>query len=138
MVASHTSPTKEKILREVSASRIAVGRDFSSLRSELDYVSKARSSVKKHPFHWLGGAALAGFLFSGRRKRYTTTPKRRFWFFGKRINKEDAAIATVASGSGKGSTGSWIGLIKILLPILRPAFSAYAAKRLTDFATRVP
>jgi len=114
--------TKSQIIAEIDASRRAIARDFSALREELDFVEKSKQSVRKHSFAWLGGAALVGYVLSGRRK--------------KAANKLADPKASTPDKTSPGAFG-WgaflLAAFKIALPFLRPIFSAYAAKRLGAF-----
>jgi hypothetical protein len=117
--------TKESLLSELAKSRAALRRDLWAVGDELNLANRARRSVKRHPLAWLGAAAAVGYLVSGRR-----------------------APAKPPAGKAKAPTlktpparlGLWSlvwNIAKLLVPVLRPALSAYAAQKLGELATKV-
>ena len=121
--------SKKEILEELRRSRIAIARDTTSIAEGLNLTSKIRRSVTARPLAWLGSAAAIGYILAG--------PKTR--------------KAPPATRSKKGTSpekppaprGGWqilfhlfLNLGRILLPILRPAISAYAAQRLAELSAR--
>lgn len=119
---------KEEILAEIARSRDAIARDCTSVRAEVDVAARLRRSVRSHPLAWLGGAGALGYLIAGPKRR--TVVQR---------------VAAPAGKSGKPSRAprgpAWwatlLALVKFLLPFVRPALSAYAARRLGEFADKV-
>ncbi len=67
--SSHDVMKIDDLRLELDATRRTIRSDYSALRHELDFAGKAKRAVAEHPFPWLGGAAILGFLFSGRRRR---------------------------------------------------------------------
>ncbi|MEI6071234.1 MAG: hypothetical protein WCS31_05545 [Verrucomicrobiae bacterium] len=120
---------KSEILAELARSRAAIARDASVVRSHWDLAARARNAFQARPFAWLGGAAAVGYLFAGRRPRTKEAPK-------------------LARGNLKGPVKAEAGktrvfrdilfpLLRLAVPLLRPAVSAYAAKRFADFAAKL-
>lgn len=116
--------TREQILAELQSARQAVAREASSLRYELDYAAKARRWIGRNPAASLGIATLVGYLLSGkkqrREKRRSSRPER-----GK-----EAAVEAVKKTS-------WLalltGLVRFLMPVLRPVLLSFATRKLADF-----
>jgi hypothetical protein len=120
---------KAKILIELARSRAAIARDTASVRSELDLAAKLKNSVKARPFAWLGSAAAIGYILAGPKTRTKTVTK-----FVRGNSQAPAKAET------KKSHGFWnllLALLKLAVPVLRPALSAYAAKRFGDFSEKL-
>jgi len=111
--------TRSQLVAELDSSRRAIARDFSALRTELDFVEKSKRSVREHSFAWLGGAAVLGYVLSGRRKKKAQK-------LG--VTKPDPQQKTPLARFEWGAF--LLATFRIALPLLRPIFSAYAAKRL--------
>jgi len=121
--------SKKEILEELRLSRIAIARDTRSIAEGLNLTAKIRRSVTARPLAWLGSAAAIGYILAG--------PKTR---------KAPASTRSKKGTSPEKPTsprGGWqilfhlfLNLGRILLPILRPAISAYAAQRLADLSAR--
>lgn len=114
----------EDFRRELELSRAAISRDYASLRSELDFVAKAKRGVAKKPLPWLGGAAALGYLLAGRRRKRKERRKKA---------RQQASDAT-ESAARITVLGVLIATFRFLLPVLKPMISSYAAKRLGAFA----
>lgn len=116
-------------------SRMAIHRDFNSLHDELNVVRKIEKVVSRRPMAWLAGAALTGFVAAG-------------WRRGPAANKKSTPKGVMKSKRGKdddstelsqtsGALGLWAFLFatfKMLMPVMRPIFSAYASKRMAEMA----
>jgi hypothetical protein len=122
---------KEKILAEVNASRAAIARDFGSVRREVDVSEKLRRSVKLRPLAWLGGAAALGFFLAGPKTRTKTVVKH------VRGEKPVGKAGRGAVREPRSLLGILLALVRLIIPLLRPALSAYAARRLSEFAEKV-
>lgn len=122
---------KDKLLTELSRSRAAVVRDFSTVRSELDVAAKLRQSVKSRPFAWLGSAAALGYIIAG--------PKRRTRVITKTVHdrKSKEKLAKPEIRESRSLFGTLLMLFKIVSPLVRPALSAYAVRRFGDFAEKL-
>lgn len=124
--------TKEQLAAELELTRRAIARDAAGLRAELDIVEKLKHSVRSHPFAWLGSAGALGYIFAGPKTRtrrvvkFVRDPK----LDGKTESKKEAGrLATLL--------GIAFTVGKVALPFVKPAITAYAAKRLGDIAQRV-
>lgn len=119
----------QELLKEVQASRLAIERDIAAFKYRVDIPSRAKDSIRNKPLQWLGGAAAFGFFVSvlrPRRRRTQTLAKSR-------------AGADVIVDEKKSWTliGVLIALIKALMPLARPALTAFAAKRFTEMASKL-
>lgn len=122
---------KQEILEELRRSRIAIARDTSSIAEEMNLVSKIRRSVTARPLAWLGSAAALGYILAGPKTR--KVPKVVSNKKGAKPEKNEPA------GRGRyGFFGMLFNLAKFLLPLFRPALSAYAAQRLGELSSRFP
>jgi len=118
---------KSEILAELARSRAAIARDASAVRSHLDLAARARNAFQARPFAWLGGAAAVGYFFAGRRTRAKAAPKLA------RGNPQ----SPVKAGKTHVFRDILFPLLRLAVPLLRPAVSAYAAKRFADFAAKL-
>ncbi|MFZ4598274.1 MAG: hypothetical protein ACOYNN_06475 [Terrimicrobiaceae bacterium] len=122
---------KEKLIAEVALSRNAIVRDVASVRAEVDVTARLRQSVKSRPFAWLGSAAALGYMLAGPKRRTKVVVK------PGRDNKSPAKPAKPEIREPWNLVGTVFGLIKLLVPLVRPALSAYAARRIGDFAEKL-
>jgi len=120
--------TKEQLLSEIDRSRLAVSRDFRAIKGELDVASKVNLAFQKRPLAWLGGAAAVGWMIAGPRTR-TKIVKVGKEKSGNPAKREPARPA--------GLIGILLAIFKIAVPMLKPAFSAYAAKRFAEMASQL-
>ncbi len=123
---------KSEILAEVARSRAAIARDTAAVQAELDISARIQRSVKARPFAWMGGAAAIGYMLAGPKTRTKTVTKVVHDKSGSRGPKPKAA-----KEKSKGLFGILLSLLKLAIPLARPALSAYAAKRFGDFAERL-
>jgi len=120
---------KEKILAEIARSRAAIARDGAAVRNSLDFASKIKGSVRTRPFSWLGGATAIGYILAGSKIRTKTlTQDAR----GK-ISCEDPA----GTKKPRGFFGLLFGFVRLVFSLLRPALSAYAARRFSALAEKL-
>ena len=118
---------KEKILEDLRRSRAAIARDANAVVEEVNLVSKFKKSVRNQPLAWLGGAAALGWILAGPKTRVVTKTLK-----GKSL--EPAKKSRLS-----GAAGLWsilLSLFKIAYPLARPAISAYAARRVGEFAEK--
>ena len=123
--------SKQEILEELRRSRVAIARDTASIAEELDIVSKIRRSVTTRPLAWLGSAAALGYILAGPKTR--KAPKTVSVKKGAKLEKPETARSGWQS-----FFGVLFNLAKFLLPLFRPALSAYAAQRLGELSSRFP
>lgn len=116
--------TKDALLLEIARSRAAIARDFRGTSEELDVGAKILRSYRKKPFYWLGAAAAIGWMVAGpkRTKQIVKVP------VGKMHGRKTDNVRKA------GIFGLLITLIRIALPLAKPALSAYAAKRVAEIA----
>lgn len=121
--------SKQEILEELRRSRKAIARDTASIAEELNLVSKIRRSVTARPLAWLGSAAAIGYILSGpkTRKAPKIIPDKK----GSKPDKPETA-----RNGWQSIFGVLFNLAKFLLPLFRPALSAYAAQRLGELSSR--
>ena len=117
--------TKAELLADVARSRAAILRDTAAVRSELDLAAKIQNSVRSRPFAWLGGAAVAGYFFAGPK---TVT---------KYVRGKSGEPVRKSEKKPRGFFHVLLSLLKLALPLVRPALTAYAAKRFGDFAQKL-
>jgi len=117
--------TKNQILEELRRSRAAIARDAAAVADEVNLASKVKKSVRARPLAWLGGAAAIGWILAGPKTRVVT----------KSAKGKSSALPEKSRPAG--IWGFLLALFKILLPLARPALSAYAARRLGEMAEKV-
>ncbi len=118
---------KEKILEDLRRSRAAIARDANAVVEEVNLVSKLKKSVRNRPLAWLGGAAALGWVLAGPKTRIVTKTVK-----GKSL--EPAKKSRLS-----GAAGLWsilLALFKIAYPLARPALTAYATRRVGEFAEK--
>ena len=121
--------SKAELLAAVARSRIAIRRDSSAVRAELDVAAKIQNSVRSRPFAWLGGAAAIGYLLAGPKTRTKTVTKL--------VREKSGQPARESKKKPRGFFHLLLSLLKLAVPLVRPALSAYAAKRFGDFAQKL-
>jgi hypothetical protein len=112
----------DDIRRSLDASRRAIQRDYAALRGELDFATKAKKAVVAHPLRWMGGAALFGYVLSGRKKqkaRHRGSPG---------VEAETVKKITFLS--------VLLGVLRFLLPLAKPTLTAMATQKLAAYAGR--
>jgi len=123
---------KSEILAELARSRAAITRDTAAVQARLDLSAQIQRSVKARPFAWLGGAAAIGYILAGPKTRTRTVTKI--------VHEKPGSRGPKTKPVKQKSTGLFgllLSLIKLAMPLVRPALSAYAAKRFGDFAERL-
>ena len=118
---------KEKILEDLRRSRAAIARDANAVVEEVNLVSKLKKSVRNRPLAWFGGAAALGWVLAGPKTRIVTKTVK-----GKSL--EPAKKSRLS-----GAAGLWsilLALFKIAYPLARPALTAYATRRVGEFAEK--
>lgn len=121
--------SKAELLADIARSRAAIRRDTSAVRAELDLAAKIQNSVRSRPFAWLGGAAAIGYFFAGPKTRTKTVTKIARGKSGDSVPE--------AKKNPRGFPGLLFSLLKLSLPLVRPALTAYAAKRFGDYAQKL-
>ncbi len=119
------------LLKEVEASRRAIARDVTAFKFQMDIPSRAKDAIRDRPARWLGGAAVVGFVAAlVRPKNRRTKP------LGK---LKPSSESEVVAKSAKSITamGILFGIFKAILPLARPALTAFAAKRFAEMASKL-
>jgi len=119
---------KEKLVAEVARSRSAIVRDVATVRAEIDVAQRVRESIKFRPMAWLGSAAALGYMLAGPKRRTKVVVKP-----GRNVKKSEEREVR----GPRNLLGTIVALIKLLIPLARPALSAYAARRIGDFAEKL-
>ncbi len=120
----------DSLIREVEASRRAITRDVTALQYQLDLPSRAMDAIGNHPLRWLGGSAAIGFVVAVLSRRSLR-------------NKRNAPTLKAASGPATEPSktltlvGILAGIVKVAMPLVRPALSAFAARRLAEMASKL-
>ncbi len=121
---------KEAILEELRRSRLAIARDTAAIADEFNILGKLKRSVTSRPFAWLGGAAALGYMIAGPKTKTIT----------KTVPQKSGSPAR-KDGSAVKDRRYWLAtafnLFKLALPFVRPALSAYAARRLGEFSEKI-
>jgi TctA family transporter len=117
--------TKEEILAELAASREAIVQGWSALRAELDFKTKLSNLVREKPYAWLGGALALGWILAGPKSKTRVETKTITPIV--KVEKKKARAGLVAL---------ILGLVRLLLPVLKPAATAYVGGRIADLAKR--
>lgn len=112
----------DDIRQEIAASRRALQDDVGTLRAELDFVSKTKRAVVERPLPWLGGAALLGYILSGRRRKKVKAARHT------KGEPETAKRLTLV--------GILLGTTRLLFPLARPLIAEFATRKLTEFAAK--
>ena len=121
--------TKEEILAELTASRMAIVQGCAALCAELDFKTKFNNLVRQKPYAWLSGAAALGWFLAG--------PKTKSRIVTKTIQPNGVPIVKVEKKHARtGLIALLIALVRFAFPVIRPALTAYAGRRLADITTK--
>lgn len=121
--------SKAEILADLARNRAAIKWDAGTIRAELDFNAKLKSSVRSRPLAWLGGAVAIGYFFAGPKTRTKTVTKY--------VKGKSGEVVRGEKKKPRGFLAILFLLIKIALPALRPVFSAYAARRFGHLAQKL-
>jgi hypothetical protein len=117
--------TKEEIVAKLAASRGAILQEWTALRAELDFKSKINNFIRQKPYAWLSGALALGWVLAGPKTRTRV------------VTKTITPIVKVEKKKGRaGLVALILGLIKLLIPVLQPAATAYVGGRIADITKR--
>jgi hypothetical protein len=123
--------TKDEILAELSRSRAGLTREWAALRKELDFKAKLNNIVRRKPYLWLSGAAALGWVVAG--------PKRKTRVVTKVIQPDGKPVVVKEKGKRRaGLVALLLGLLRLAVPIIKPAVTAYAGKFIADMARKRP
>ena len=128
MVQKPITPSAEKaaLLDQLQSSRTDLHKGVNRLRQDLNVSTKLKKSVAHNPGSWLSVAAMGGVILSllpksGRKRKPSRWRKRR------NSNVEQSQLAS------KTSSSLLVTLFKLLLPIFKPALTAYATKTVASY-----
>ncbi len=110
---------KSELTAELARARSRLGENLGALRRDLDFPTRAKNAVMKHPAAWVGGATLLGVLLAKLPARKKKTAVLR-----------DGVEAKVVSA---GKTGLLLGALKIAFDLSRPALAKWASQRVADY-----
>ena len=125
--------TKDEILAELSRSRAGLTREWMVLRREFDFKAKLNNVLRRKPYMWLSGAAALGWMLAG--------PKSKTRVVTKVIQPDAEGKPVVVKEKGKrraGLVALLLGLIRLAIPVVRPALTAYAGKLIADMGRKHP
>ena len=125
--------TKDEILAELSRSRAGLTREWVVLRREFDFKAKLNNVLRRKPYMWLSGAAALGWVLAG--------PKSKTRVVTKVIQPDAEGKPVVVKEKGKrraGLVALLLGLIRLAIPVVRPALTAYAGKLIADMGRKHP
>ncbi len=116
--------SKDDLLRDLARSRDEVRQSRAAVGREFDVKAKLDAVVRRKPFAWLGGAAALGWILAGPHTKTRTITK---------IARHPGERPRTVKDTGRraGALGFLIGLVRFLLPMIKPALTASAAKRLS-------
>jgi len=135
---------REALTLELEKSRRALGRSAADLKWELDFKRKTENSIREYRFAWLGGAAAFGFLIAGSRSKRKRKKARQLESGAVDVDGTDPAPKK--QGKKKDDDSGFamptiiaviLGALRILMPLLKPIVSAYAARKLGDIAGKL-
>lgn len=118
-----------RLRKEVHESRRNLSREYAGLLGELDFREKISRSVRSHPFGWIGGAALIGFvttLFGRGGSRQRQGAKTR-----EPAHSSVPTPTTAQAGTLFTRAGIMAGLLqagRLLYPLLKPVILEYASR----------
>ncbi len=121
--------TRAEILLELDASRRAIGRDYHGVCTAANVPARVKQGFKRHPIPWLGGAAIFGWVLSGRGRKQKKVMVERQVDSDGNVVKEKAkklGILTIL-----------LSIFRIAMPLLKPAVTALAAKKFADLAGKL-
>ncbi|MFV0416721.1 MAG: hypothetical protein ACK5NG_10190 [Chthoniobacterales bacterium] len=136
--------TKKELIEELRSSRVAITADARKIRDTFSISRRAQGIVKEKPIAWVGGAAAVGFilsLLSRRPRKIVVQENKEIGASGKKLNRKtrkEAAKQAKAVESAKKLTlwGFLLAVVKLLLPALRPAVTAWTSKLLADTSSQ--
>ncbi|MEO6053248.1 MAG: hypothetical protein ABIP97_04480 [Chthoniobacterales bacterium] len=121
--------TRAEILAELEKTRWAVSQNTALLRRDLDVGTQIRSSIARHAYGWIAGALLVGVYLSRRGSGPAPKPIK---------PKKGEKTVSIEEPIKKATTLSLlIAGFRIAMPFIKPIFTAYASKGLTQFASRL-
>ena len=121
--------TKEEIRAELESSREALVQGCAAITAKLDLKAKLNNLVRQKPYAWLSGAAAIGWFLAGPKTKTRVVKK-----IGGPNNSGQVEVKRKTLRAGL--LALLVGLVRFAIPVIRPALSAYAGRRLADMAVR--
>jgi hypothetical protein len=119
-------PGQEKSLhrlrQEVAHSRDRLARDLSGLHYELDFPLKFRKSFQRQTALWITAAVVIGVVFAVMPARTRRVPLK-----VKRKMRSDSKEGILGAGLA-------LAVLKLAVPLLKPAITAFISKRVSGYA----
>jgi hypothetical protein len=119
MAQDSQAARKAQLIAQLSKERSELAHAVKSLRQDLDVSSHLKHSFFQQKAFWLAGAGITGWVLSRlpSRKKPAT----------------EMVNGTISRGK-EGSRGAWvISLLGMLLPLIKPAVTAFLTQKLTEF-----
>lgn len=123
-----TGPTKEQLLAEIARSRDAILRDFQMVLHEASPAVRLERAVARKPWVWVFAAAVLGWTLAGPKTK-TRVIREKMVIGGKSRRRKDRRP--------QGPLGMAISLLRVAIPVIKPALTAYAAKRVAEMAQKL-
>lgn len=123
-----TGPTKEQLLAEIARSRNAILRDAQMVRHEASPVVRFERVVARKPWVWVFAAAVLGWALAGPKTK-TRVIREKPVIGGKSGRRRDRRP--------QGPLGMAVSLVRVAMPMIKPALTAYAAKRVAEMAQKL-
>lgn len=114
---------KTELTARLDTLRARFSQDLREVRRDLDVPAQLKRSYARHRTAWLGGAAITGWVLArlpARKKKVKIYVDR----------KDDRKLKETARA------GVLFGIAKLLFSTVRPAVTAFAAKKITDLVAR--
>lgn len=130
------------IQTQLAEARAALSKDVEALAWETDVLSQVKRSIRKHQGSWIAGAAAAGLVIAllprlpkGHAPAKADHRKGARSRNSKEKVVEDAAVAG-KTGAVAGIAAFALTVLKLLLPVIRPALTDLAADAYTRYRSR--
>src|SRR5437879_541183 len=105
---------KYELIGQIARARAELSESFGEVRRDVDVPAKLRRSYGNHKLLWLAGAAIAGVVLA-------KLPARK-----KKVHAKQDSAKTVLHAA---ETGIALIVLRFVLASLRPAISAFVAKK---------
>ncbi len=127
-------PDREELVRQLTASRVRLGRDLEGMLYELDVKSKLKRSVARNSGTWVAGAAASGLILAllpGKRKERKKQSRSKH-------SKTEIASEQVSPGKRQKLTESLlIDVFKTIFPVMKPLLIALATRKVGAMAANL-
>ena len=113
--------SKAELIAELERARVHLSHSMRGVAHSLDFHARFRESVGRNKVLWFSGAAAAGWILArlpSRRKKAS-------------IHANKHAVENIKETR---NAGMMLSLLKFGITILKPAITAFAAKKITDMA----